>query len=169
MIAARNDGSPWETRITELMGRMTLRDKVGQMTQLAINVLGRGPRLYDSDTPFRFDGQMLARVFDEYRVGSILTAPNNTALTPGEWHRIIAEIQQRSMQSLGIPCLYGVDSIHGATYVRGATFFPQQINLAATFDCGVAAASAECCAREMRSCGLPWNFSPVLDLGRMPL
>lgn len=169
MIAARNDGSPWEARITELMGRMTLRDKVGQMTQLAINVLGRGPRLYDSDTPFRFDGQMLARVFDEHRVGSILTAPNNTALTPGEWHRIIAEIQQRSMQSLGIPCLYGVDSIHGATYVRGATFFPQQINLAATFDCGVAAASAECCAREMRSCGLPWNFSPVLDLGRMPL
>lgn len=161
--------SPYEERITALTEHMTLRDKVGQMTQLAINVLGRGARLYDSDTPFCFDQEMLSRVFDRYRVGSVLTAPNNTALTPDEWHGILETIQRRSMQSMGIPCLYGVDSIHGVTYVRGATFFPQQINLAATFDCELAGRSAELCAREMRACGLAWNFSPVLDLGRMPL
>lgn len=161
--------SPYEDRITALMAVMTLRDKVGQMTQLAINVLGRGARLYDSDVPFCFDQEMLTRIFDEYRVGSVLTAPNNTALTPEEWYGILETIQRRSMQSIGVPCLYGVDSIHGATYVRGATFFPQQINLAATFDCELAGRSAELCAREMRACGLAWNFSPVLDLGRMPL
>ena len=151
-------------RIEALLKRMTLEEKVGQMTQLTISMIASG-----SDQNIKIDPAKLDKAIGKYGVGSILNVADQ-ALTIDHWHDFISQIQAAAKKTrLGIPVIYGIDSIHGANYVQGATLFPQEIGMAATFNPELMKRAAEITAEETRAAGLPWSFSPVLDLGRNPL
>ena len=153
-----------EKEIDQLLARMTLAEKIGQMTQLEIGMVsnGRGQAL-------EIDAQKLRKAVNQYGVGSILNV-NDEALPPAKWHQILRQIASAASETrLKIPVLYGIDSIHGANYVAGSTLFPQPIGLAATWNPELALRAAEITADETRAAGIPWNFSPVLDIGRQPL
>jgi beta-glucosidase len=157
-----------EQQLADLMSRMTLEDKVGEMTQLTLGMLCVGEP-YTLDEPVRLDPDKMHDALVELRVGSILNAPNHT-LPRERWLEIIQAIQTVATEEKlsGIPVLYGIDAIHGANYVEGATLFPQQIALAATWDTSLARRMGQIVAYETRAAGIPWNFSPVLDIGRDP-
>ncbi|HEV8202784.1 MAG TPA: glycoside hydrolase family 3 N-terminal domain-containing protein, partial [Pyrinomonadaceae bacterium] len=152
-------------KIEDLLNRMTLEEKVGQMTQLAIGMIVSG-----RDQEVRIDPAKLDKAIVKYGVGSILNV-SDQALTVDKWREIIGQIQDSATKKtrLGIPMIYGIDSIHGANYVRGATLFPQEIGMAATFNPELMKRAAEIAAIETRAAAIPWSFSPVLDLGRNPL
>jgi beta-glucosidase len=152
-------------KIEALLKRMTLEEKVGQMTQLAIGMIASG-----SDQNIKVDPAKLEKAVVKYGVGSILNV-SDQALTLDHWHEVIRQIQEAATKKtrLGIPVIYGIDSIHGANYVQGATLFPQEIGMAATFNPELMKRAAEITAAETRAAGIPWSFSPVLDLGRNPL
>jgi beta-glucosidase len=152
-------------RIEALLKRMTLEEKVGQMTQLTINMVTSG-----RDQTIQIDQAKLDKAVMRYGVGSILNV-NNQALTVDRWHSIINQIQDTATNKtrLGIPVLYGIDSIHGANYVQGAALFPQEIGMAATWNPELMKRASEIAAMETRAAGIPWSFSPVLDIGRQPL
>ena len=151
-------------KIEALLKRMTLEEKVGQMTQLAIGMIASG-----SDQNIKIDPAKLDKAVVKYGVGSILNVADQ-ALTIDRWHEIINDIQAAAKKTrLGIPVIYGIDSIHGANYVQNGTLFPQEIGMAATFNPELMKRAAEITAEETRAAGIPWSFSPVLDLGRNPL
>ena len=152
-------------KIEDLLKRMTLEEKVGQMTQLSIDQVTSG-----KDQEIKVDPAKLDRAMVKYGVGSILNVADQ-ALTVDHWHQIIGQIQEAATKKtrLGIPMIYGIDSIHGANYVQGATLFPQEIGMAATFNPELMKRASEITAIETRAAGIPWSFSPVLDLGRNPL
>jgi len=152
-------------KIEDLLKRMTLEEKVGQMTQLAIGMIVSG-----RDQDVKIDPAKLDKAIVKYGVGSILNV-SDQALTVDKWREIIGQIQDSATKKtrLGIPMIYGIDSIHGANYVRGATLFPQEIGMAATFNPELMKRGAEIAAIETRAAAIPWSFSPVLDLGRNPL
>ncbi|MEZ4684835.1 MAG: glycoside hydrolase family 3 N-terminal domain-containing protein [Bacteroidia bacterium] len=150
-----------------LLGRMTLAEKAGQMTQLTLGVLLRGPGAH-ADKPWQFDEDLLAEAFSKYPIGSVLNTPGE-ALVPAEWHRIISRLQETASRTrLAIPVLYGIDSTHGAGYVKGATLFPHQIGMAASWDTDLVERAAAITALEGRAAGLPWNFAPVMDICMHP-
>ena len=155
-----------EKKINELISKMSLEEKVGQMAQFTVDVLGKGGSVYASDEPFELDPAMLDTVFGKYKVGSILNTSNNRARTTEVWENTIKIIQEKALQETGIPVIYGIDAIHGVTYTAGATFFPQQIGMAATFNPELMEEGSRITAYETRASNIPWNFSPVLDLGR---
>ena len=151
-------------KIEALLKRMTLEEKIGQMTQLTIGMIVNG-----RDQDVQIDPAKLEKAIVKYGVGSILNV-SDQALTIDRWHEIIGQIQEASKKTrLGIPVIYGIDSIHGANYVQGATLFPQEIGMAATWNPELMKRAAEITAIETRAAGIPWSFSPVLDLGRNPL
>jgi len=151
-------------RIEDLLKRMTLEEKVGQMTQLATGMVTSG-----RNQDVRIDPAKLDKAIVKYGVGSILNV--DQALTLDTWHQIISQIQEAATKKtrLGIPVIYGIDTIHGANFVQGATLFPQEIGMAATFNPELMKRATEIAAVETRAAGIPWSFSPVLDLGRNPL
>lgn len=153
-----------EKNIEAWIDRLTLEEKVGQMTQLTIDLLEDKTR----KDRFEFDSVMLDSLFRVYKVGSILNVPLSIAQDTQNWTRIITKIQEISMREIGIPCIYGVDQIHGTTYTLGGTLFPQGINMAASFNRQLVRTSASICAYETRAGNIPWTFAPVLDLGRDP-
>ncbi len=155
-----------ERKIDSVMAGMTLEEKVGQMTQLALDVLGEGGNAFYSDEPFRIDHAMLDTVIGKYKVGSILNTSNNRARTTDVWEGIVRTIQQRALQETGIPVIYGIDSNHGTTYTAGGTFFPQAIGMAATFNIELMEEGSRISAYETRASNIPWTFSPTMDLGR---
>src|SRR6266481_589507 len=151
-------------KIEALLMRMTLEEKVGQMTQLAIGMIAKG-----QDQTIQIDPAKLDKAIGHYGVGSILNV-HEQALTVDKWHEIIGQIQTAAKKTrLGIPVIYGIDSIHGANYVQGATLFPQEIGMAATWNPELMKRGSEIAAMETRAAGIPWSFSPVLDIGRQPL
>jgi beta-glucosidase len=151
-------------RIEALLKRMTLEEKVGQMTQLQIGMVSSG-----SDQEIRIDPAKLEKAVARYGVGSILNVAEQ-ALTVDKWHEVIRQIQEAAKKTrLSIPVIYGIDSIHGANYVQGATLFPQEIGMAATWNPELMKRGSEITAMETRAAGIPWSFSPVLDIGRQPL
>ncbi|MFS8086626.1 MAG: glycoside hydrolase family 3 protein, partial [Acidobacteriota bacterium] len=152
-------------KIEALLKRMTLEEKVGQMTQLAIGMITKG-----QDQNIQIDPAKLDKAIVRYGVGSILNV-SDQALTADKWHEIIGQIQLAATRKtkLGIPVIYGIDSIHGANYVQGATLFPQEIGMAATWNPELMKRGSEIAAMETRAAGIPWSFSPVLDIGRQPL
>src|SRR6266571_7445536 len=154
----------YSQKIEALLKRMTLEEKVGQMTQLTINMITTG-----QDQTIQIDPTKLDKAIGRYGVGSILNV-HEQALTPDKWHDIIGQIQTAAKKTrLGIPVIYGIDSIHGANYVQGATLFPQEIGMAATWNPELMKRATEIAGMETRAVGIPWSFSPVLDIGRQPL
>jgi len=163
-IAATSPQRNYSEKIDALIKRMTLEEKVGQMTQLQIGMIAEG-----KDQNIRIDPAKLEKAINRYGVGSILNV-SDQALTLDKWHEIISQIQTAAKKTrLAIPVIYGIDSIHGANYVQGATLFPQEIGMAATWNPELMKQAAEIAAAETRAAGIPWSFSPVLDIGRQPL
>src|SRR6266852_531488 len=151
-------------RVEALLTRMTLEEKIGQMTNLVINTITTG-----RDQDIRIDPAKLEKAILKYGVGSFQNV-NNQALPAEKWREIIGQIQETSQRTrLRIPNIYGIDSIHGANYVRGSTLFPQEVGMAATWNPALMQRAAEIAAAETRAAGIPWSFSPVLDVGRQPL
>lgn len=159
-----------EAKVEALLSQMTLEEKIGQMTQITLDVIGKGTDRFTSVEPLELDTEMLKKAFSKYHVGSVLNTTNNRALTREEWFATIHEIQEVNAREsrLKIPIIYGVDEIHGATYTADATVFPQQIAQGAARNPALVEAAAAITAYEMRASGIPWNFSPVLDLGNDP-
>lgn len=153
-------------RVEKLLASMTLEDKVGEMTQLTLDMLCVGDT-FDLEEPHRLDSNKLFQVFGQARVGSVLNSGGH-GYPPAQWRALVSGIQQASLAAKGIPALYGVDAIHGATYTSGAALGPQQIALAATWDTSLVRKMAEVTAQQIHACGIPWNFAPVLDVGRDP-
>jgi beta-glucosidase len=150
--------------VEKLLGQMTLKEKIGQMTQLEIGMVtdGQGPDI-------RINAGKLHKAVGEYGVGSILNV-NDEALTAERWHQILRAIQDEAKKSrLQIPVLYGIDTIHGANYIAGSTLFPQPLAMAATWNPELMLRGSQIAAAETRKAGIPWSFSPVLDAGRQPL
>jgi beta-glucosidase len=151
-------------RVEAMLKRMTLEEKVGQMTQLTMGMFVSG-----TNQDVKVDEAKLDKAINKYGVGSFLNV-SEQALTVDKWHELIGRIQDASMKTrLKIPNIYGIDSIHGANYVQGATLFPQEIGMAATWNPALMHRAAEITAMETRAAAIPWSFSPVLDIGRQPL
>ncbi|MFQ7112772.1 glycoside hydrolase family 3 N-terminal domain-containing protein [Hallella bergensis] len=151
-----------ESKINALMGKMSLDEKVGQTAEMAIDIIGN----WQGDE-FVVDQAKLQKVIGQYKVGSILNAPGK-ALTPQNWYKVISAIQELSMKTMGIPCVYGLDQNHGTTYTLGGTIFPQNINMAASFNRDLVHKAAEVTAYETRAANCPWTYSPTVDLSRDP-
>ena len=150
-----------ERKIDRTMAGMTLDDKVGQMVQLTItNIL--------DESRERIDTQKLNTVIGTYRIGSILNVARNKSNPTAVTANLVREMQRVSMRELGIPCLYGLDMIHGASYLDEGTLFPQEIGMAATFNRDLVQAMGTAIGYESRAALVPWVFSPVMDLGRHP-
>lgn len=156
-----------DKKVDNLVKKMTLAEKAGQMTQVTLAVVCKGP-VFNPNSPQQIDTNKLRNAILKYHVGSILNVVNH-AYTRKHWHQILRQIQETTNQSrLKIPVLYGIDAIHGANYVLGATLFPQEIGQAATWNPQLVKKAAEITAYETRAAGIPWVFSPVLGLGRQP-
>lgn len=167
---AANAQTDNKARVENMLKKMTLEEKVGQMAQVTLDVIGKGKSRYSSDEPFSLDQEKMEKALVQYKLGSVLNTSNNKARTPQVWFQIISQIQQVAMKQNknGIPVLYGIDAIHGETYTAGATMFPQQIGQAATFNRSLVRRGAEITAYETRASSIPWAFSPLLDLGADP-
>jgi beta-glucosidase len=122
-----------ESKVEAILKRLTLEEKVGQMTQVTLDVLTIGPDPFSSKEPLVLDPIQLETAFKKYKVGSVLNTANNRARTVEVWNDLISKLQEEAIKETGIPIIYGVDAIHGTTYTAGATFFPQQIGIAATW------------------------------------
>ena len=155
-----------EQFVESLMAKMTLEDKVGEMTQLAIDMLSVGAP-YSLQEPHTFDEDKLQQVLVDLKVGSILNCGGH-AYTLEQWEKILTTVQDyaTNKKESGIPVLYGIDAIHGTNYTSTATLFPQQLGQAATWNRDLAKTCGEVTAYETRASGIPWAFSPVLDIGR---
>ncbi len=159
-----------EARVAKLIKSMTLEEKVGQMTQVTLDLLLVGDNAHSSYEPPRLDSNIMAEAFGKYFIGSVLNTSNNRGRTPQWWNTMVKDIQDYALKynRHGIPVIYGVDMIHGASYVDGATFFPQQIGMASTWNPELIRQGAEVTAYESRASSIGWTFSPVLDLGVDP-
>ena len=155
-----------EQRVEEILGKMTLDEKIGQMCELTIDVLKDWKA--DPSEGWQMNEAQLDSAIGKYKVGSILNVPDGLAVTPQKWQEIISRIQEKSMEEIGIPDIYGVDQIHGTTYTLGGTLFPQGVNMGATFNRELTRTGAEISAYETRAGSIPWTYAPVVDLGRDP-
>lgn len=151
-----------EAKVDQTLKKLTLEEKVGQMMEIVIDLLGAN----DKNGVFYIDEHKADSIFSHYKVGSILNAPNTCAPTAKQWEKYMAQIQKLSMKRMGVPCIFGLDQNHGSTYTQGGTLFPQNINVAATFNREIARRSAEATAYETRAVSVPWTYSPTVDLGR---
>ncbi len=153
-----------EAKVEKTLGKMTLDEKIGQMLQLNLDIMGK----YDASRVWQLNETMLDTCISKWKVGSILNAPGTRAATVAQWQEWIQLIQKKSMKYLGIPDIYGLDHNHGVTYTQGGTLFPQPINIGASFNTELARIGAEITAYESRAANCPWVFNPVVDLSRDP-
>lgn len=168
-LISSSTNSDIDKRIDSIMSDMSIEQKIGQMAQINLTVIANGPDKWSSFEPLQIDKDRIEKAINKYHVGSILNTTNNRARDISTWNKIIDEIQSYALSSkTAIPILYGIDGIHGATYIDGATMFPQQIGTAATWDIKNSFNMGMVTAYETRAAGIPWNFSPVLDLGQDP-
>ncbi|MBQ3612551.1 MAG: glycoside hydrolase family 3 C-terminal domain-containing protein [Bacteroidales bacterium] len=147
-----------EAKVERVLKGMTLEEKVGQMTQITSTAIARGIDILPV-------GDSMLRV---HKVGSVLNTPDGIAQTPEDYDKFVAEINRISIETTGVPTLYGLDHIHGVSYVLGGTLFPQEINIAASFNREHAYNMGKVTAYESRAANVPWTFSPTMDLGRNP-
>lgn len=153
-----------EKEVDRIVSGMTLEQKIGQMCEVTIDVIAPDRR----DAEFRADKDKLDRLMKDYFVGSVLNVPFGQAQTVDVWHRLVADVQEASMKYIGIPDIYGVDQIHGTTYTAGGTLFPQEVNMAASFNRPLVRRAGEISAYETRAGSIPWTYAPVMDLMRNP-
>ena len=151
-----------EAQVEQTLKKLTLEEKVGQMMELVTDLFGAN----DKNGVFYIDEHKTDSILSRYKIGSILNAPNTCAPTAKQWEKYISQIQKISMKRIGIPCVFGLDQNHGSTYTQDGTLFPQNINVAATFNREIARRSAEATAYETRAVSVPWTYSPTVDLGR---
>lgn len=151
-----------EAQVEQTLKKLTLEEKIGQMMELVTDLFGAN----DKNGVFYIDEHKTDSILSRYKIGSILNAPNTCAPTAKQWEKYIAQIQKISMKRIGIPCVFGLDQNHGSTYTQGGTLFPQNINVAASFNREIARRSAEATAYETRAVSVPWTYSPTVDLGR---
>ena len=153
---------PIEKKVNNLIARMTLEEKVGQMTQVTLGVVG-------TNIDGELDALKLKDAVVAHNVGSILNVTNH-ALSVSQWNALLTQIADEANKTrLKIPVIYGLDGIHGQTYTLDATLFPQNIGMAATRNIELVKAITKVAAKELRASGVRWNFAPVLDIGRQPL
>lgn len=159
-----------DKRVKEIVSNMSIEEKVGQMTQVTLDVIAKGGDRYSSEEPLAVDLDSARKAIVKYHVGSFLNTTNNRARTPEVWYNTIKVLQDIATKETNckVPIIYGIDAIHGTTYTAGATLFPHQIALAATFNPAHARALGTITAYETRASNQPWNFSPVLDLAIDP-
>lgn len=151
-----------EAQVEQTLKKLTLEEKIGQMMELVTDLFG----VNDKNGVFYIDEHKTDSILSRYKIGSILNAPNTCAPTAKQWEKYIEQIQKISMKRIGIPCVFGLDQNHGSTYTQDGTLFPQNINVAATFNREIARHSAEATAYETRAVSVPWTYSPTVDLGR---
>ena len=151
-----------EAQVEQTLKKLTLEEKIGQMMELVTDLFGAN----DKNGVFYIDEHKTDSILFRYKIGSILNAPNTCAPTAKQWEKYISQIQKISMKRIGIPCVFGLDQNHGSTYTQDGTLFPQNINVAATFNREIARRSAEATAYETRAVSVPWTYSPTVDLGR---
>ena len=151
-----------EAQVEQTLKKLTLEEKIGQMMELVTDLFGAN----DKNGVFYIDEHKTDSILSRYMIGSILNAPNTCAPTTKQWEKYIEQIQKISMKRIGIPCVFGLDQNHGSTYTQDGTLFPQNINVAATFNREIARHSAEATAYETRAVSVPWTYSPTVDLGR---
>lgn len=152
-----------DKKVSELLSKMTVEEKIGQMTNIAVTLFEY------KDKPGVYDLKKLSDAIQKYHIGSLQNIPNAGAPTIAKWNEFITTISNETTKTrLKIPILYGIDAIHGANYSAGGTLFPQQIGIAATFNTEIARKGAEISAYETRASSIPWVFSPDLDLPRNP-
>lgn len=155
-----------DQKVDSVLSSMTLEEKVGQMTEITLDVLLKQDTLSGKGV---LDTEKLNIAFHKYKIGSVLNrSDKGDPYTREEWNNLINTLQQASIKSSGIPIIYGIDAIHGTNYTLGTTLFPQQIGLGATFNPDLVKALNEMCAYETRASGIPWAYSPVMDMGRDP-
>jgi len=161
--------STTDKKVASLLQKMTLEEKVGQMTQISLEVVSVGGASA-TQIPHEMDPVRLREAVLTHHVGSILNVAT-TAHSVSHWHEIITAIQDVAIKEtrLKIPVLYGIDAVHGANYTKDATLFPQALGMAATWNPELMEKNGEITAYEVRASGIPWNFNPVLDIGRQPL
>ena len=158
-----------ENSIDSIINKMSIKEKVGQTCQITLDAVLKKDSSAKLIEPHQIDFDKLNQAILEYNVGSILNVSNHT-FSLKKWNGLIKDIQTVALKTTHkVPVIYGVDAIHGATYIKNSTLFPQEIGLAATWDTSHAKKMAEITAYETRASGVPWNFSPVLDLGREPI
>jgi len=154
--------------IEALLSKMTVEEKVGQTCQITLDVITK----FENDravSPIELNENNLKEALLKYKVGSVLNVGYHT-LSQEEWSTVYKSVHQHYLSGqTKIPVIYGIDAIHGMNYAKGSTLFPQEIGLAATWNTDLTKRVAEATAYEVRASGIPWNFSPVLDLGRQPL
>ena len=158
-----------EVRTQDLLKRMTLEEKIGQMTQIAtpeINIFSNSKDKAEKFQPF-LDPEKARKMVRDFKVGSFLAA---FAVKPEQWFKFYDELQRVSIAEsrLGIPIIYGNDHVHGANYITDATIFPQPVNLGNTFNTEFARQMGRITALETSDLGQTWNFAPILDVGRNP-
>jgi len=157
-----------DIKVEALLKTLSVKDKVGEMTQLSIDMISIG-NPYNLAEPHQLDVNRLQNVLVDLRVGSILNCGGHE-YTREHWHKIIGTIQEyAAKKDSKIPVLYGIDAIHGTNYTTGSTLFPQQIGQAATWNPDLVQQAGEITAYETRASCIPWNFSPVMDIGRNPI
>ena len=154
-----------EAQIQKWLKKMTLEEKIGQMCEITVDVVTDFPGSKDG---FKLSEAMLDTVIGKYKVGSILNVPLSVAQKKEVWAAAIKQIQDKSMKEIGIPCIYGVDQIHGTTYTLDGTLFPQGVNMGASFNRELVRRGAEISAYETKAGCIPWTYAPVVDLGRDP-
>jgi len=160
-----------DAKVDSLLSEMTLEEKVGQMTQLTLSMVSKEAHQDNPDAirDHELDPEKLRNVIVEHNVGSILNVTGQ-AFSVDHWAEVMRQVQRTATEEtrLGIPILYGIDAVHGANYTREAVLFPQNQGLAATWNPALAQETAKITARDVRASGIPWNFAPVLDIGREP-
>ena len=150
-----------ERKVDSVLKKLTLEQKAGQMMQMTTSTITKW-----TEQGLVLDLDKLQTVIGKYKVGSILNTFGDVATPAAYTAMMVSQIQQKSLEEIGVPCIFGLDMIHGASYLTDGTFFPQEINLAATFNREYARAMGEAMAYETRAAMVPWVFSPVMDLGR---
>lgn len=154
-----------EANIQQWLKKMTIEEKIGQMCEITIDVVTDFEKSRDG---FTLSEAMLDTVIGKYKVGSLLNVPLSVAQKKEVWAKAIRQIQEKSIKEIGIPCIYGVDEIHGTTYTLDGTLFPQGVNMGATFNRALVRRGAEISAYETKASCVPWTYAPVVDLGRDP-
>jgi len=143
---------PAERRVDDLLSRMTLAEKIGQMTQAERAAVTGDPTLVA-----------------QWNLGSVLSGGGSTPTpnTPAAWVQMVNTFQAQALSTrLHIPMIYGIDAVHGHGNVLGATVFPHNVGLGSTRDPGLVERVGAANAAEVRATGIPWSFSPCLCVSR---